>query len=88
MIDNNEKYHGASVHFVVQNLDDGPVIIQYHVKDKLKRSSFLQKKVLQGEYIIYSKALRWFSENRLIFDSGNIFLDGEVLLNPRLIRKD
>ncbi len=89
VIDNNEKYHGASVHFVVPELDDGPVIIQYQCEvDKNDDHHSLQKKVLQGEYIIYSKALQWFSENRLVFDSGNIFLDGEALLKPRLIRKD
>ena len=89
LINNNEKYHGASVHFVVPELDDGPVIIQYQCEvDKNDDHHSLQKKVLQGEYIIYSKALQWFSENRLVFDSGNIFLDGEALLKPRLIRKD
>ena len=68
---------------------DGPVIIQYQCEvDKNDDHHSLQKKVLQGEYIIYSKALQWFSENRLVFDSGNIFLDGEALLKPRLIRKD
>ena len=89
VIDNNEKNHGASVHFVVPELDDGPVIIQYQCEvDKNDDHQSLQKKVLQGEYIIYSKALEWFSEDRLVFDSGNIFLDGKALLKPRLIRKD
>ena len=58
VIDNNEKYHGASVHFVVPELDDGPVIIQYQCEvDKNDDHHSLQKKVLQGEYIIYSKSI-------------------------------
>ena len=45
MIDNNEKYHGAVVHFVVPELDDGPVIIQYQCEvDKNDDHHSLQKK--------------------------------------------
>mgnify|MGYP001472722154 FL=1 len=89
VIDNREELHGASVHFVVPELDDGPVIIQYQFEiEKNDDRHSLQKKVQQGEYIIYSKAIQWFSEKRLIFDSEKVYLDNKVLLKPSIVMKN
>lgn len=89
VIDNREELHGASVHFVVPELDDGPVIIQYQFEiEKHDDRHSLQKKVQQGEYIIYSKAIQWFSEKRLIFDSEKVYLDDKLLLKPSIVIKN
>ena len=89
VIDNREELHGASVHFVVPELDDGPVIIQYQFEiERHDDRHSLQKKVQQGEYIIYSKAIQWFSEKRLIFDSEKVYLDDKLLLKPSIVIKD
>ena len=89
VIDNREELHGASVHFVVSELDEGPVIIQYQFEiERHDDRHSLQKKVQQGEYIIYSKAIKWFSEKRLIFDSEKIYLDNKVLLKPSIVMKN
>ena len=89
VIDNREELHGASVHFVVPELDDGPVIIQYQFEiEKHDDRHSLQKKVQQGEYIIYSKAIQWFSEKRLIFDSEKAYLDDKLLLKPSIVMKN
>ena len=89
VIDNHEELHGASVHFVVPELDDGPVIIQYQFEiEKNDDRHSLQKKVQQGEYIIYSKAIQWFSEKRLIFDSEKVYLDDKLLLKPSIVMKN
>ena len=88
-IDNREELHGASVHFVVPELDEGPVIIQYQFEiERHDDRHSLQKKVQQGEYIIYSKAIQWFSEKRLIFDSEKVYLDNKVLLKPSIVMKN
>ena len=89
VIDNHEELHGASVHFVVPELDDGPVIIQYQFEiEKNDDRHSLQKKVQEGEYIIYSKAIQWFSEKRLIFDSEKVYLDDKLLLKPSIVMKN
>ena len=88
-IDNREELHGASVHFVVPELDEGPVIIQYQFEiERHDDRHSLQKKVQQGEYIIYSKAIQWFSEKRLIFDSEKVYLDDKLLLKPSIVMKN
>ena len=74
---------------MVPELDDGPVIIQYQFEiEKNDDRHSLQKKVQQGEYIIYSKAIQWFSEKRLIFDSEKAYLDNKVLLKPSIVMKN
>ena len=89
VIDNREELHGASVHFVVPELDEGPVIIQYQFEiERHDDRHSLQKKVQQGEYIIYSKAIQWFSEKRLIFDSEKVYLDDKLLLKPSIVIKN
>ena len=89
VIENREELHGASVHFVVPELDDGPVIIQYQFEiERHDDRHSLQKKVQEGEYIIYSKAIQWFSEKRLIFDSEKVYLDDKLLLKPSIVIKN
>ena len=89
VIDSREELHGASVHFVVPELDDGPVIIQYQFEiERHDDRHSLQKKVQQGEYIIYSKAIQWFSDKRLIFDSEKVYLDDKLLLKPSIVMKN
>ena len=89
VIDNREELHGASVHFVVPELDEGPVIIQYQFEiERHDDRHSLQKKVQEGEYIIYSKAIQWFSEKRLIFDSEKVYLDDKLLLKPSIVMKN
>jgi len=68
------RLHGASVHFVTPELDDGPIVIQAVVPvlpgDDEER---LASRVLAEEHRIYPQAVRWFVEGRL-----NVAEDGRV----------
>lgn len=60
------KEHGASVHFVTEELDSGQIIMQARVPvlpDDDEES--LAARVLQEEHRIYPQAIRWFAEGRL-----------------------
>jgi len=76
--------HGASVHFVTDELDGGPVVLQaevsVHPDDTPER---LAERVLAQEHRIYPLAIRWFVEGRLRLRDGQVFLDGEPLTAPR-----
>lgn len=79
-----EKRHGASVHFVTEELDGGPVVVQAEVPvepdDDPER---LGARVLTREHVIYPLAVRWFAEGRLRLDAaGRPRLDGQVLAQP------
>ncbi|MCL1826176.1 MAG: phosphoribosylglycinamide formyltransferase [Betaproteobacteria bacterium] len=65
------RLHGASVHFVAPELDDGPIVIQAAVPvlpdDDEDR---LASRVLAEEHRIYPQAVRWFVEGRLCVAEG------------------
>lgn len=59
--------HGATVHFVTEALDHGPVVIQASVPVMPGDSAAqLAARVLKQEHIIYPRAVRWFIEDRLV----------------------
>ncbi len=75
---NGAKQHGASVHFVTESLDDGPVIVQASVPVLAHDTAqTLQQRVHGQEYRIYPLAIRWFAEGRLSVQDGKVMLDGE-----------
>ena len=60
------KVSGATVHFVNEEADNGPIIIQKTVEvDYEDTAETLQKKVLKVEHEILPEAVRLFCENRL-----------------------
>lgn len=75
--------HGASVHFVTQELDGGPVIIQACVAvDPDDTVDSLSARVQQQEHIIYPQAIEWFARGRLKLERGQVHLDGKPLAAP------
>lgn len=79
-INAGESQHGASVHYVIPELDAGPVILQAKV-DVLPgdTASELAARVLQQEHIIYPQAVRWIAEGDIRFSNNQVYLDGELL---------
>ena len=71
-----EKWHGASVHFVIPELDAGPVIIQGKLPIfENDTAESLQQRIHKIEHIIYPLAVKWFAECRLSIDKGVVLLD-------------
>ncbi len=75
-----DEEHGTSVHFVTEQLDGGPVILQAKVpifdEDTVEA---LTDRVQTQEYRIYPLVTQWFVEGRLEMKEGKAFLDGEPL---------
>lgn len=76
--------HGASVHFVTEELDGGPVVLQASVQVKEGDDEpTLAARVLREEHLIYPAVVKWYVEGRLrLDDAGRVVLDGEVLQQP------
>lgn len=78
-----DELHGASVHFVTEELDGGPLIIQAQVKVRPGDSeSTLSARVQRQEHRIYSQAIDWFARGRLQLREGRAWLDGRPLDAP------
>lgn len=79
-IDAGDTQHGCSVHFVTEQLDGGPVILQAKVplfSDDDVTS--LAERVHEQEHRIYPLVVRWFCQNRLQQHKDQAWLDGNVL---------
>lgn len=78
-----EREHGATVHFVSEELDGGPLILQGRVPVEAgDDATSLAARVLAVEHAIYPLAVRWFCEGRLQQRDGRAWLDGEPLELP------
>lgn len=73
------KTHGATVHFVVPEMDSGPIIAQgavpVHADDTAET---LAARVLEVEHRIYPLALRLVAEGRVRIENGRCVIAGAV----------
>jgi phosphoribosylglycinamide formyltransferase-1 len=78
-----EREHGATVHFVTEALDAGPLILQGRVAVTAgDDEASLAARVQAQEHKIYPLAVRWFCEGRLEQRAGRAWLDGAPLAEP------
>lgn len=81
-LDANDECHGVSVHFVTEELDGGPLIVQAIVPINTgDTADTLAKRVQQQEHIIYPLAVEWFANKRLRLIDSQVLLDNETLAN-------
>ncbi|WP_353241473.1 phosphoribosylglycinamide formyltransferase [Providencia sp.] len=79
-LENGDKEHGTSVHFVTEELDGGPVILQANVPVFPEDTEEdLIERVKTQEHVIYPLVVQWFSDNRLTMVDGKAVLDGKAL---------
>lgn len=79
-LDAGDKEHGCSVHFVTEELDGGPLVVQAVVSVQLQDSpATLAQRVHLQEHRIYPLAIRWFAEGRLRLGQHGALLDGQPL---------
>ena len=89
VLEAKETHHGTSVHFVIPELDGGPIVIQYRIKiHSSDTADTLKKKVQEGEYKIYSKALKWFALDQLKMKNNKVMFHGDHLDKPILIEEN
>lgn len=82
VIETGKTTHGASVHFVDNELDSGPVVIQAEIPVADNNEASLAQQVLEQEHIIYPLAIRWFIEDRLTLVNNRVFIDNKPMEQP------
>ncbi|GMQ83973.1 MAG: phosphoribosylglycinamide formyltransferase [Gammaproteobacteria bacterium] len=77
------REHGASVHFVSEELDSGAVILQVRVPvlpgDNAEQ---LAARVLPQEHRLYAQAIRWLAEGRIRWQNEQLLFDDQPLQQP------
>lgn len=82
-IDAGDSEHGCTVHFVTEDLDGGPPVIQGRVQVRGDDTAAeLAARVLEIEHRIYPEAARLFAAGRLELRDGAAWLDGKRLSEP------
>ena len=78
-LENGDAEHGTSVHFVTEELDGGPVILQSRIAvlpDDTEDT--LTARIQQEEHRIYPQVVNWFVQGRLVLKEDGIYLDGKL----------
>ena len=90
-VEHGVRFAGCTVHFVNEECDEGPIIIQAVVPvfpDDTEET--LAARILEQEHRIYPRAIQLFSEERLRVDGRKVWVDGlvkdehQVLIQPPL----
>ena len=80
------KLHGASVHFVVPGMDEGPIIAQAAVPVLYGDTpDSLGARVLAQEHVIYPLALGLLAGGRLTIDGARVRISGEAAQTSALV---
>jgi phosphoribosylglycinamide formyltransferase-1 len=75
-----DREHGCSVHFVTEELDGGPLVVQAVVPVQADDTpESLAQRVHAEEHRIYPLAVSWFASGRLRHAAGGALLDGQAL---------
>ena len=83
VIDAGEKWHGSTVHFVTEELDAGPRILQGRVPvHDDDTPDVLSARVQAIEHKIYPQAAGLIASGRLEYRNGETWLDGARLDEP------
>ncbi len=86
VLEAGDPIHGVSVHFVTEELDGGPLIIQACVDVRPgDTEQSLSARVQREEHKIYPQAIEWFATGRLELVGDRVMLDGKELDRPVLV---
>ncbi|MBV1787554.1 phosphoribosylglycinamide formyltransferase [Marinobacterium sp. D7] len=75
-----DREHGCTVHFVTEELDGGPLVVQAPIPVLPEdNAESLQQRVHALEHKIYPLAVAWFCARRLELTANGVLLDGAPL---------
>ena len=90
-VEHGVRFAGCTVHFVNEECDEGPIIIQAVVPVFAEDSEdTLAARILKQEHRIYPRAIQLYAEGRLHVTGRRVLVDGlskdegEVLIQPPL----
>ena len=79
-LDAGDREHGATVHFVTEELDGGPLIAQGRIPVNANETAQeLAARVLIREQLLYPAVVSWFASGRLYLQQDQVVMDGAIL---------
>lgn len=88
-IEAGDREHGASIHFVTEKLDGGPVISQVRIpienNDDVRS---LEKRLAPREHQLVVSTTELFVQNSVQCRDDRVFINGKPLIHPLLLQAD
>ncbi|MFI4999843.1 MAG: phosphoribosylglycinamide formyltransferase [Reyranellales bacterium] len=76
-LDADVRLSGCTVHFVVPDLDSGPIVAQAAVPVLAgDTAETLAARILRQEHRLYPLVVRWFAEGRIVLADGRVTVTG------------
>jgi phosphoribosylglycinamide formyltransferase-1 len=83
VLDAGDQWHGSTVHFVTEELDGGPRILQGRLAVVPgETADELATRVQAVEHQIYPEAAGWLGSGKVIFRDGQAWIDGKLAAEP------
>lgn len=81
-LDAGDEEHGVSIHFVVPEVDAGPIILQGSIKINGDDSAdSLQQRIHKIEHQLYPQAIEWLISNKAVLHGNQVLIDGKPAVN-------
>jgi len=85
VLDAGDEWHGSTVHFVTEELDGGPRILQGRLRTVPgETADALQQRVQAIEHRIYPEAAGLVGAGRVTFRDGETWIDGRRAAEPMI----
>ncbi len=89
VLDAGDTHHGSTVHFVTEELDAGPCILQGRLPVAPSTDAgALMQRVQRIEHRIYPEALNWVANGRARFAGDHAIIDGDAVDAPVILDFD
>jgi len=89
VIESGDRKHGASIHFVTEELDGGPVISQVAIPITAQDSpDSLAERLSPREHDLIVATVELFTRHRVERSVGTVHVDGKELDRPLLLQPD
>jgi phosphoribosylglycinamide formyltransferase-1 len=83
VLDAGDEWHGSTVHFVTEELDGGPRVLQGRLRvDPDESAESLQTRVQVIEHQIYPEAAGLVGSGRVVFHDDAALIDGQAADEP------
>jgi phosphoribosylglycinamide formyltransferase-1 len=88
-IDAGDRQHGASIHFVTEELDGGPVISQVIIPVEAQDTAdILAARLSPREHDLMVATVELFTRCRVECRTGSVFVDGNEITGPLPLQAD
>ncbi len=85
VLDAGDAWHGSTVHFVTEELDGGPRILQGRLPVQPGESADeLATRVQAIEHRVYPEAAGWVGSGKVVFRDGKCWVDGRHAEEPAI----